>query len=355
MTRPRVSVLIDTYNHERFIEQAIVSVLGQDFLRSEMEVLVVDDGSTDRTPEIIRKFEPRVRLLRKPNGGQASAFNTGIPETRSEFISFLDGDDWWAPTKLTRALQTFEEEPELGFVGHGDILVYPDGRQLVHTLRDGCRFRANTLEGAHLFRLRKAFLGTSRMTARTNILKGVLPIPESLRIQADEYMFTLAATLCNVRILPEALFYYRIHDSNAFLMATSDHKRQREKQRVLAELAGSIDQQLRQLAIEDRARCAITECIQMEADQLRLMIDGGWPWETVKTERKTYEVMHTDAPFAHRLFKILTLLLAATIPPKVFYRIRQKISQNHLYLGVRNRCLPILDLPHIEKDWRSGS
>ncbi|HZS70819.1 MAG TPA: glycosyltransferase, partial [Candidatus Acidoferrum sp.] len=78
--RPFVSVLIDTYNHERFIEQAIASVLDQDFPASEMEVLVVDDGSTDRTPEVLRQFEPRVRVIRKANGGQASAFNAGIPQ-----------------------------------------------------------------------------------------------------------------------------------------------------------------------------------------------------------------------------------------------------------------------------------
>ncbi|MGA6957802.1 MAG: glycosyltransferase family A protein, partial [Candidatus Acidiferrales bacterium] len=98
--KPAVTVLIDTYNHERFIEEAIVSVLEQDFPQSDMEVLVVDDGSTDRTPEIVAKFEPRVRLIRKANGGQASAFNAGIPQACGEIVSFLDGDDWWARNKL---------------------------------------------------------------------------------------------------------------------------------------------------------------------------------------------------------------------------------------------------------------
>lgn len=60
---PAVTVLIDTYNHERYIEEAIVSVLEQDFPRAEMEILVVDDGSIDRTPEIVRKFAPDVRLI----------------------------------------------------------------------------------------------------------------------------------------------------------------------------------------------------------------------------------------------------------------------------------------------------
>jgi glycosyltransferase involved in cell wall biosynthesis len=221
MAKPFASVLIDTYNHERYIEQAITSVLDQDFPMSEVEILVVDDGSTDRTPEIVRKFEPRVRLIRKANGGQASAFNVGIPECQGEFISFLDGDDWWAPNKLRRALETFAKEPELGFVGHGDIIVYPDGRQQVHVLKETIRFRANTVEGAVLFRVRGSFLGTCRMTARADVLRQIVPIPESLKIQADEYLFTLAAALCEVRILPEPLFYYRMHDSNAYQIGSA--------------------------------------------------------------------------------------------------------------------------------------
>src|SRR5579864_5798208 len=107
MTKPFVSVLIDTYNHERFIEQAIVSVLEQDFPASEREIFVVDDGSTDATPAIVSKFEPQVRLLRKANGGQASAFNAGIPECKGEIIAFLDGDDWWASGKLKKVASAF--------------------------------------------------------------------------------------------------------------------------------------------------------------------------------------------------------------------------------------------------------
>ena len=71
MGRPYISALIDTYNHERFIAQAIESVLAQDFPASEMEIVVVDDGSTDSTGTIVQNYAPRVRYLRKANGGQA--------------------------------------------------------------------------------------------------------------------------------------------------------------------------------------------------------------------------------------------------------------------------------------------
>src|SRR6202790_2350271 len=96
MAKALVTVLIDTYNHERFIERAITSVLEQAMPMDDVEILVVDDGSTDRTPELVRRFEPRVRFLQKPNGGQASAFNFGFAQARGEIFATLDGDDWWA-------------------------------------------------------------------------------------------------------------------------------------------------------------------------------------------------------------------------------------------------------------------
>ena len=107
MPTPLVTVLIDTYNHHLFIGDAIDSVLKQDFPAPETEILVVDDGSTDGTPEVVRKFSPRVQLLRKKNGGQASAFNAGIPECKGEIVAFLDGDDWWAPGKLAAVAESF--------------------------------------------------------------------------------------------------------------------------------------------------------------------------------------------------------------------------------------------------------
>src|SRR5579864_4462115 len=117
--KPLISVLVDTYNHERYIEQAITSVIEQDFPAADYEIVVVDDGSTDRTPEIVRKFAPRVRLLRKENGGQASAFNAAFPELRGEIISFLDGDDWWVPRKLSLTTEALTQTEEAVASGHG--------------------------------------------------------------------------------------------------------------------------------------------------------------------------------------------------------------------------------------------
>jgi GT2 family glycosyltransferase len=301
------SVLVDTYNHERFIEEALVSVFEQDFPASEFDIVVVDDGSTDKTGEIVRKFGPRVKLLTKTNGGQASAFNAGIPECKGEIVAFLDGDDWWARNKLSRVIEAMATNPSAGIVGHGIITVHRDSREQTETLREGLTFQANTMEGALLFRRRGAFLGTSRMTIRAQLLRQIGTVPAEIEIQADEYLFTLAAVLAGAQILPEALTYYRLHDANSFQLASGDQQNLRRKQKALATLAKSLSERLRDCGIDPRVNQAVVDYTQASADQIRLLTDGGWPWETVKTEWNIYKILHPEARFSNRLFKLLKL------------------------------------------------
>src|SRR5258708_5460656 len=117
--KPLITALIDTYNHEKYIEQALASVLEQGLSAAELEIVVVDDGSTDGTAEIIGKFGPRVKHVRKKNGGQASAFNAGFAEAHGEIIAILDGDDWWAEGKLAAVTEALEQHPEVAAAGHG--------------------------------------------------------------------------------------------------------------------------------------------------------------------------------------------------------------------------------------------
>jgi GT2 family glycosyltransferase len=355
MTKPAITALIDTYNHERFIEEAIASVLQQDFPASEMEILVVDDGSTDRTPEIVRKFEPRVRLIRKLNGGQASAFNTGIPEARGDIIAFLDGDDWWAPTKLTRVAEAMAADPAVGIVGHGIITVHRDGREHSELLREGFRFCVNTAAGARLFRLRRNFLGTSRMTIRADLLRRIGPVPEAIVVQADEYFFTLAAALTGGQVLRDALTYYRYHDANGFQLAQNDPHRIRRKQQAIAFLASRLSAELTRHGIPTEARTSIIEILQAEADQLRLALDGGTPLETLRTEWTLYDVHYPEAPVLHRIFKRMSLLPAAVLPPQVYYRLRDRLVQSEFYRNARARWLPNPDRPHVTDEWRLKS
>ena len=349
MARSFVSVLIDTYNHERFIEQAIVSVLEQDFPAGDREIIVVDDGSTDGTPEIVKKFEPHVRLLRKENGGQASAFNAGIPECKGEIIAFLDGDDWWAPGKLQAVASAFAGDTAIGLIGHGITEVHSDGRQHTELLREVPRFRIDSIGGARAFRLRKSFLGTSRMTIRTEILRQIGKVPEALRIEADEYLFTLAGIFSDVLILRESLTFYRLHESNAFLVSSGSTEALRRKQHVLEALAKSLKLKLAEHKLAGPVASMVVEWIEIEANLIRLSLDRGFPWETIRAELRNYRIMHENAPASDWAFKGLTLIPACLMTSRLYYSLRQRLVQNGLYQKARERWLPFPEPAHVDR------
>src|SRR6266446_8598877 len=354
MSKPYATALIDTYNHERFIEQAIVSVLEQDFPAVETEILVVDDGSTDRTPELIRKFAPRVRLLSKKNGGQGSAFNAAIPEAQGEIVAFLDGDDWWAPGKLTAVAQVLSKDAAVGLVGHAVTQVYPNGHQHMDLPREVSRFRIASVEEAKTFRMRKTFLGTSRMTYRRDVLRRIGPVPEALKFEADEYLFTLAGFFADVVVLREPHSFYRLHEGNLFQISNGSEESVRRKQQVLARLAQALDEKLRELQVRSDITKTIVECVQAETDILRLTVDGGFPWETVRAELKILRVLHGDASFAQHLFSCARLLPACVMPAASYYRWRHRVSRSGLYKDLRQRFLPFPVPSHVERQEKSA-
>lgn len=349
MSKPFVTALIDTYNQESFIEEAVASVLQQDFPASETEILVVDDGSTDRTPEIVSKFGPRVRLLRKPNGGQGSAFNAGIPEARGEIIAFLDGDDWWAPGKLSAVANVFSTEPEAGLVGHGTTQVYLDGRTQAERPRQLTRFRLNSIEGAKIFRMRRGFLGTSRMAYRRQVLAQIGAVPEALKFEADEYLFTLAGLFGDVTILPMTYTFYRLHGGNLFQFAKGTPDSVRRKQQVLAALAISLREKMRELKVPDEIVRTTLECVELEAHCLHLQLDSGLPWETISTELGIMRVFHSDASIRQRLFSLARLAPALILPAAVYYRWRQQLSEMAAYKKFRQRFFPFPVPDQIER------
>ncbi len=349
MARAFASVLIDTYNHERFIEQAIVSVLEQGFPASEREIIVVDDGSTDGTAQIVRKFEPQVRLLRKKNGGQASAFNAGIPECKGEIVAFLDGDDWWAPGKLKAVSQALAHDASIGLVGHGITEVYLDGRQHTELLRENPRFRIDSEAGARVFRLRKSFLGTSRMTCRAKLLQQIGKVPEALRFEADEYLFTVAGFLADVFILRESLTFYRLHETNAFQLQDGSEELVRRKQRVLETLGKSLRAKLAEEKAPGKLANIVVDWIDTEAELLRLSLDRGFPWETVRAEVRNYQVMYESAPFSRLLLKYLALLPACVMTSRNYYALQRRLTANSAYRRAREKWLPFAQPAHVDR------
>jgi len=125
-----VSVVVATYNMGHYLPQAVQSVLGQSY--QNVDVQIVDDGSTDETPTILRQWDahPRVRVHRQMNGGQARAKNQGVVLSHGDFVAFLDADDVWLPGKLSRQMPLFSGRPEIGVVYSDYERMDDEGRPL---------------------------------------------------------------------------------------------------------------------------------------------------------------------------------------------------------------------------------
>jgi glycosyltransferase involved in cell wall biosynthesis len=109
-TAPHVSVIIPTYNRGWILHEALESVLAQDY--TDFELIVVDDGSTDRTPAVLQRYGRHLRLLNQKNRGVSAARNRGITAARGNLITFLDSDDLWLPGKLKTQVDFFQNHPE---------------------------------------------------------------------------------------------------------------------------------------------------------------------------------------------------------------------------------------------------
>jgi glycosyltransferase involved in cell wall biosynthesis len=208
----RVTVLVDTYNYGHFIEEAIDSVLAQDFPPEQMEILVVDDSSTDDTADRVRKYGDRIQYFYKPNGGQASALNFGIAQARGEIVAFLDGDDYWLPGKLQRVAAEFEMHPEAGMVYHNFFYKRdPSPDQLPDSGLAGV--------SGFLPDNRKSLLGydlhpTATLAFRRSVLQRLLPVPERLIVQADAHLSACVIFVAPIVYIDQPLTVYRVHADN---------------------------------------------------------------------------------------------------------------------------------------------
>lgn len=209
---PLVSVIIGNYNYGRFIGKAIESVLEQTY--TDFELIIVDDGSTDNSKEIISSYrDPRIRTIFQENGGQAAAFNAGFKIARGEIITFLDSDDWWKPEKLATVLKWHRFlEGDYAVLQHG-VEIWEGGKTTPykHILPVGDCFaemqRSNTID---------FFVPTSGLVFQRSVIEKVFPIPDRIRIAADAYLMRTAFIFGKVYSIPESLGFYRKHNNAVF-------------------------------------------------------------------------------------------------------------------------------------------
>lgn len=198
-----VSVIIPVYNYDRYLGEAIESALGQTY--QHLEVIVVDDGSTDQSGEVARSFAGRgVRYCPQVHAGIGPARNSGVELAQGEVLAFLDADDRWPLEKLKRQLSAFESDPTLEMV-FGQALQLQNGPEWEAGIRNNQLAVAGMVPGmvpGTMLIKRDAFL-------RVGKFQGDWKVGEFIDWYARAVEFQIRSL-----VMPELLLWRRIHDSN---------------------------------------------------------------------------------------------------------------------------------------------
>ncbi len=207
---PRVSVVMAVHNGERFVDDAIASILGQTY--DDFELVVVDDGSTDATHRIVESLaaaDERIRVHTQQNVGYAETLNVGWRLARGEYIAVLDADDLAEPGRLARHVAYLDDHPEVGVVGGSLLLVTDDGRPFYVAV-----YPASAAEVAEALKTQCA-LGHTATLMRRSILEELGGYRSGVP-QAEDYdLWLRVSEHYPIVNLPDIVGRYRIHDTNA--------------------------------------------------------------------------------------------------------------------------------------------
>lgn len=209
---PRVSVVLTSYNHARYLRQAIESVLAQTL--QDIEVVAVDDASTDESPDILRNYADRIKIVvHAQNRGTYASLNEGIALSGAPYIAILNSDDLWLPAKLEKQMALLEQDARIGLVHTGVRYIGADG-ELIEGNPLGVRFHPNP-QGDLLAELliRNLFI-TSSVVFRRECLQRCGWFEEGLFGMGDWDMWLRIAEHYAVGFVREPLTLYRIHGQN---------------------------------------------------------------------------------------------------------------------------------------------
>ncbi|MGH7719384.1 MAG: glycosyltransferase family A protein [Gemmatimonadaceae bacterium] len=199
--QPLVSCVIPVYNGARYLGEAIDSALGQSY--PAIEVLVVDDGSTDDSGAVAAAYGERVRYFRQENAGPPAARNTGVREARGEVIAFLDSDDLWHGEKIERQVAQFQVRPELdGCLCHAKLFWIDELRE------EGARYESHP-------RAQPPGYGSTTLMARRELFRKIGDFDPKLRFgDLIDWFLRVQRHGALFEMLPDVLAYRRMHHTN---------------------------------------------------------------------------------------------------------------------------------------------
>lgn len=208
MLAPKVSIVIPTYNHARYIRSAVESAIHQNY--ENLEVLVIDDGSKDGTAELLKPYLSNIKYIYKENGGTPSALNLGLSQATGEYVCWLSADDVFIDGKVAKQVKLMESDPSMGFSYTSFVVIdangvkqydvnsayYPNKQEMVTHLMEGC------------------FINGSSVMMRRSALKEVGYFDESLPQAHDYDLWLRFLRLYTCGFLGEFLLAYRWHGRN---------------------------------------------------------------------------------------------------------------------------------------------
>ena len=208
---PKISAIIPTYNNAEFLQEAIESVLAQTY--KDIEIIVVDDGSTDNTEDVVKNYAGKLTYIRQENAGPAKARNTGILQAKGEYIAFLDADDSWLPNKTEEQLKVLEDNPNSALVYSKAIFFDSDTGNEV-------RISPEEVYSGSVFDTLLSKTGPivlSSVIARSGILYEIGMFEESLFAVEDIHLWLKIAKTHEITGIDKALVKRRLHSKNISL------------------------------------------------------------------------------------------------------------------------------------------
>ncbi len=209
MTQKKISVIIPNYNYARYLDQAIESVMGQTY--KNLELIVVNNGSTDNSLEILAKYKNKIRLIDQPNLGQSGARNSGLSVSSGEYIAFLDADDFWEPSKLEMQSMLINDVTQLVYCG---ITPFKDpGNEKLQNIlpkyKGDCANYFIDLPGVSV-----VLSGESTVLFSRDLFLKVGSFDTELNSTAGWDFFRRCSLLTEFDFISEPLVNYRLHSSN---------------------------------------------------------------------------------------------------------------------------------------------
>jgi glycosyltransferase involved in cell wall biosynthesis len=330
MARPAFSVVIDNYNYGRFIAETLDSVLAQDVPAASVETIVVDDGSTDDSREVVARYGDKVKLIAQKNGGQASAFATGFAAATGDIICPLDSDDYWAKDKLSSVAKAFEK-PGIGIVQHyqrdvdavgnplnNPLPVWPE-RYVLQDFLDGRFVNA----------------ATSSLAFRADILSKLLPVPKDVFYLYDDYLLDHGLLECDIACIPRILGFHRIHGANNWAMNMKNPKKLGGSIDELRRFRAYLEPKLKARGLAFTPRYDAIQRLEILRRKILLASHDGRKGEALEHWRE----LRREAGSGLGSFRAVTLLIAV-LSPSLYLKLHAFYSDQHWMADLRRKLLP---------------